>query len=622
MTQRATSKGYSWWWASHIRTKQSKWLEQNLQDMEDKVEHVLNLIQKDGDSFARRAEMYYKHRPDVISFVEETVRAYRSLAERYDKLSTELAKANTTIASICPDKVEYNDDDDYTVGPSNTTKNVRQNTTKIPEAPKLPGKKSKGSTINNAAKKTVEANPSNDKSSDETIEMLQAKQEKLTQEVKLEHERYQEVKQKLESLKRKFDLNQVNNVDESKSNNDENKAEELGETIDKLMNKMISLETSVSTQTSLTDTLKKENADLQTQIQSLEAEKAALMNSQTAANLESKKKEDSSWQEMLLNGLEDKDEILLEEYITILKIYKDTKKKLSEEEKRNQGNLSFMKSAIVKRDNKIQLLRQKLKFLQESIGDDKVDIPSIDFLDEPQVASASEEKLRMDIDAILARNLDFWLRFSTAFRQVNKFKKMVKDLQEEVNKVKTKGLARKSSTSMFTTDIISDIKPIYKNLKEMESKLTVWLQQSTLLKDEIQVINLCLSSIQEEITQALREGVEEDEIKFSTHHAAKFQGEILSIKQENNKVNEELQAGLDQVDTLKHEIEKTTERLELEFGLYNNRIQQRKVRSSGRQLTTLRSLIFGSKSKKQKKSCFFSCLGHHKKSTAYKACSI
>jgi len=622
MTQRATSKGYSWWWASHIRTKQSKWLEQNLQDMEDKVEHVLNLIQKDGDSFARRAEMYYKHRPDVISFVEETVRAYRSLAERYDKLSTELAKANTTIASICPDKVEYNDDEDYTVGPSNTTKNDRQNTTKIPEAPKLPGKKSKGSKINNASKKTIEANPSNDKSSDETIEVLQAKQEKLTQEVKLEHERYQEVKQKLESLKKKFDLNQVNNVDESKSNNDQNQAEELGETIDKLMNKMISLETSVSSQTSLTDTLKKQNADLQTQIQSLEAEKAALMNQQTAANLESKKKDDSSWQEMLLNGLEDKDEILLEEYITILKIYKDTKKKLSEEEKRNQGNLSFMKSAIVKRDNKIHLLRQKLKFLQETIGDDKVDIPSMDFLDEPQVASASEEKLRMDIDAILARNLDFWLRFSTAFRQVNKFKTMVKDLQEEVNKVKTKGLARKSSTSMFTTDIISDIKPIYKNLKEMESKLTVWLQQSTLLKDEIQVINSCLSSIQDEITQALREGVEEDEIKFSTHHAAKFRGEILSIKQENNKVNEELQAGLDQVDILKHEIEKTTERLEMEFGLYNNRIQQRKGRSSGRQLTTLRSLIFGSKSKKQKKSCFFSCLGHQKKSTVYKACSI
>jgi hypothetical protein len=31
MLQRAASNAYSWWWASHIRTKQSKWLEQNLQ---------------------------------------------------------------------------------------------------------------------------------------------------------------------------------------------------------------------------------------------------------------------------------------------------------------------------------------------------------------------------------------------------------------------------------------------------------------------------------------------------------------------------------------------------------------------------------------------------------------
>lgn len=33
MLQRAASNAYSWWWASHIRTKQSKWLETNLQGM-------------------------------------------------------------------------------------------------------------------------------------------------------------------------------------------------------------------------------------------------------------------------------------------------------------------------------------------------------------------------------------------------------------------------------------------------------------------------------------------------------------------------------------------------------------------------------------------------------------
>jgi hypothetical protein len=33
MLQRAASSAYSWWWASHVRTKQSKWLDSNLQGL-------------------------------------------------------------------------------------------------------------------------------------------------------------------------------------------------------------------------------------------------------------------------------------------------------------------------------------------------------------------------------------------------------------------------------------------------------------------------------------------------------------------------------------------------------------------------------------------------------------
>ncbi|KAL4367883.1 hypothetical protein GQ457_05G008250 [Hibiscus cannabinus] len=115
MLQRAANNAYSWWWASHIRTKQSKWMEQNLQDMEVKVKDVLKLLQEDGDSFARRAEMYYKRRPELINFVEETFKAYRALAERYDHLSTELQNANSTIASIFPEQLQFamEDEDEF-----------------------------------------------------------------------------------------------------------------------------------------------------------------------------------------------------------------------------------------------------------------------------------------------------------------------------------------------------------------------------------------------------------------------------------------------------------------------------------------------------------------------------
>ncbi|KAE8700068.1 hypothetical protein F3Y22_tig00110562pilonHSYRG00028 [Hibiscus syriacus] len=143
MLQRAASNAYSWWMASHIRTKQSKWMEQNLQDMEEKVTAVLKLIQEDGDSFIQKAEMYYRKRPDIISFVEEFFRAYRALAERYDHLSTELQNANNTIASICPDQVRgLDDDDDFDCEPR-FPKKSSDNTGKVPKAPKVPVKELK-----------------------------------------------------------------------------------------------------------------------------------------------------------------------------------------------------------------------------------------------------------------------------------------------------------------------------------------------------------------------------------------------------------------------------------------------------------------------------------------------
>ncbi|KAJ4846216.1 hypothetical protein Tsubulata_025566 [Turnera subulata] len=50
---------------------------------------MLKLIEEDADSFAQRAEMYYKKRPELISMVESFYREHRSLAERYDQLKSD-----------------------------------------------------------------------------------------------------------------------------------------------------------------------------------------------------------------------------------------------------------------------------------------------------------------------------------------------------------------------------------------------------------------------------------------------------------------------------------------------------------------------------------------------------
>ncbi|KVI03132.1 KIP1-like protein [Cynara cardunculus var. scolymus] len=812
--------------------------------------------------------MYYKHRPELIAFIEESVRAYRALAERYDKLSTDLQKANTTIASVFPDQLTYDtdyEDDDNNNGLRNP-KNIGSDPPKAPKLPegkimkKMQAKKvtkddhldlgrlgltkneaieeidklqkdilsmqtmkefTKSSYENGVAKlweiektiiemqqrvcslqdefkvaKSIEDDDARVimaeaalKSCDETLAKLQETQKKSTEAAGLEHERIQNMKQKLESLKhtndaekeedRKLEKELWNSV-ESEPEIEENPSKkpltvtELAETVDKLVNKVISLESLVSSQTVLIDRLKTESDDLQIQIRNLEDDKANLIDgtnnlgktlkemekklngvqdldqkienqnnsikmqfsqarcsldhlsenlhnikpdedepakqmimelegeSESQARLEgedqmvikikdddlkpisqvrmkgedqmvmkikdddlkpeshariegedqmvtkikdddlkpesqvridcedqmvtnikdnpikpketgisdTEERDETNWQELLLGGLDDKEKVLLQEYTSILRKYKAAKKELAEEEQKRQENiletnlqLRNLQTLLAKRDTEIQQIKQNLKLVQE----DGVEELSI-FNNKSEPVSEIEEKLRTDIDVILDENLDFWLRFSTAFHQVQKFKKQVEDLQQEITKAKTKP---KSNISTSSKDIRSDINPIYKHLKEIHNELMIFLENIASLKNELQRRCSSLSNIQEEITTALKEGMEEEEIKFSTHQAAKFQGEVLNMQQENCKVNEELEAGLDHVTAMKVETEETLRRLEEEFGLLDHSNGERQHRPH----VPLRSFIFGVKSKKQKPS-ILACINPHKKFAA------
>lgn len=50
---------------------------------------MLKLIEGDADTFAQRAEMYYKKRPELVNMIEDLYRSYRSLAEQHDLLRLE-----------------------------------------------------------------------------------------------------------------------------------------------------------------------------------------------------------------------------------------------------------------------------------------------------------------------------------------------------------------------------------------------------------------------------------------------------------------------------------------------------------------------------------------------------
>lgn len=49
---------------------------------------ILDLIEDDGDTFAKRAEMYYQKKPQLIKMVHELHGSYRALADKYDQLKS------------------------------------------------------------------------------------------------------------------------------------------------------------------------------------------------------------------------------------------------------------------------------------------------------------------------------------------------------------------------------------------------------------------------------------------------------------------------------------------------------------------------------------------------------
>ncbi|XP_038898736.1 protein NETWORKED 2A [Benincasa hispida] len=950
MLQRAASNAYSWWWASHIRTKQSKWLEQNLHDMEEKVDNMMRIIEGDGDSFAKRAEMYYRKRPELVEHVEESFRAYRALAERYDHLSKEFQGANRTIASIFPERVHYTIDDDDCEVDFFPTKSPHEFSSEldgspklgIPEVPKFPERgfrspsmirkkaqlKRNASTPTSRAALTPKSGLSKTEALEEidmlqkeilarqtemefvkslyerecekywdmensitkmqkrvsnlqdefgigtiiedneartimaatalnscreTLTKLQEEQEKTVEETRLENDRIKKVDKKFESLKCKFLPNPTDNHESTDFHEDqgiepglkisdqlvactaEDKHDielldqkirehlemdsnssftisELAEKIDELVNKIVTLEAAVSSQTSLVRRLKSETDMLQANVQQLEEDKEILVESSenmkkkikeleaelarvknlnqnaqsqnntlqtqfieastnldhlsdqlqtmkmddvetcdfsrdvmmvdpdvktstfstnsefdgrkvgtlklgdffideeqkesipgnnknlglavekviesghelnderpqlqtenTLLDLEANESQEEekhpTLRQLFLKGIEDREKILLEEYTSVLRDYKDVRNKLSEVEQKNRDSIfelamqvKELKDAISSKDDVIKSLVNNgetdedtnardvdQELPQESIHEapsylySESSTPYIDQVSifdsygergiEPTeesyksmrnsrslakkedvnkksiggdkfiTMSPTEERFRSHIDGQLEMNLEFWLRFSTAVHQIQKFQTSIHDLQSELQKLREN--KQQEGSVKHQQAMESDARPIYTHLREIQTELSLWLEHSAVLKDELCNRFSSLCDIQSEISRIIDEGSDEEKTELSDYQAAKFQGEVLNMKQENRKIADELQVGQGRVRVLQVQIEKALEKLDQEFGISAGKsIQQSK--SLSRTRIPLRSFLFGVKLKRQKPS-LFSC---------------
>lgn len=343
-----------------------------------------------------------------------------------------------------------------------------------------------------------------------------------------------------------------------------------------------------------------------------------------------------NWRALFLNSLDDdREKILLEEYTSVLRNFKGVKMKLNDEEKKRRAShfqyvvqMKVLKNANALKDAQILSLQHRLNSLQSKdvetinfnempkeatlqaadmrqestapedrrisdFGEDSRDIKVTD-VDETHSFTTVEEKVRMDIDDLLEENIELWLRFSTSFHQLHKFQTSVQDLQDEINKVREE---RKQDTGL-PQSLLSGIRPIYRHLREIHTELTLWLDHNAVLKDDLQNRLSSLSNILDVITRLSRS--KDNEPVLNAYQAAKFQGEILNMKQENNKLAGELEVGIECIRKLQNEIQSTLSNLDEELGL-------KKQPARPRSKIPLRSFLFGVKLKRQRPS-IFSCV--------------
>ncbi|XP_039024635.1 protein NETWORKED 2A-like [Hibiscus syriacus] len=342
------------------------------------------------------------------------------------------------------------------------------------------------------------------------------------------------------------------------------------------------------------------------------------------------------WRKLYNSGSDERDKILLDEYSTVLRNYKGVKKKLKEVDRKNRDSfyelayeIRELKTALATRDEEIKLLRRKSSLTESEASHAMISPESTlsDFIqispvaaDEGKVESiereakatrrkrslsrsrsflTSEGKIRADIDELLEDNIAFWMRFSTSFHQIQKYETSVQDLKSELSTLRER---KKQEANGKEEPLGSEGRPIYAHLREIKAEVTLWLETNAVLKDEVQGRYSSLCNIEEEVLRMSKSNDYKGELELDGYQAARFQGELLNMKQENSKVSNELKEGFDRMQQLKEDIGNVMANLEKGIEAASAS-RLRRSGSSTRNRIPLRSFLFGIKlrSKRQKK---------------------
>ncbi|KAJ4764139.1 Kinase interacting (KIP1-like) family protein [Rhynchospora pubera] len=321
-----------------------------------------------------------------------------------------------------------------------------------------------------------------------------------------------------------------------------------------------------------------------------------------------------SWQELLLDGLEGREKILLADYTAILRSYKETTRRLSEVEKRNQEQFSEMARVVQElrknnalKDEEIRSLKQFLRSFKMTSSDVTSDGSSAlleNEILERRSDSSIEEKLRVDIDSMFEENFKYMLRISASLNRTQEFEAKYKKLESELKKPKGENVEDSKKGSNTNT------KPetTEKRLRDLKTELEVWLEQITLLKQELQGRVSSLTGMRDEISEAVRGSTATDGSRLSV-----FQGEVLGLQLENDKAEMELRAGVDLVSSLHIKVDSDLSKIKESFELPSSESERKTKLEHFKQHPSksrvpLRNFLFGQKPKPKKKPSFFDCI--------------
>lgn len=348
-----------------------------------------------------------------------------------------------------------------------------------------------------------------------------------------------------------------------------------------------------------------------------------------------------NWQEFLLDGLEGREAILLADYASVLKNYKETKRRLTELEKKNQEHLEKTNTVIRELRNENSMKYVEIRSLRDLLDSSemlpgKAGSNSNSFLsvrsfreidrsngilgrdisteesssinmEAANNISSFEVRFRNDIDALVEENLQFLVRYSMGCHHIQEFDRRYQEVQNEMENI----IDNKSGEH----DTPAEPEPAGKKLRELRTELDVWFEQIVLLDKEVQMKSASLCRLQEEIAEAQRGSLEMDRDRFARYEAAKFQGEVLNMQRSNNKIESELQAASEHMRGLQAKINHALEEVRESFEISSQRLSRPETVSRSyekqfkhfpsRTSVPLRNFLFGTK---RKKKSIFACI--------------